>query len=244
MNVKVGTGRALINCKWLENDATIVLPITAAAASYNRYTAVIVRLDVSARTMSITTKNGNYSTNPIKPTMTNTDLIKEICLAMIYVGKGVTSITQANIQDTRGTNLCGWITGLIEQVDTSELYAQYQSAFNQYYNQMRASFDAWFADLTQELNVDTYVEHYTKTITGNEILTPRGYFSPDGYTYASTDIFYVYINGLLGVEGTDYTLTRPQYSYERPYYEININTTDTSNVVVIECIKSVIGFES
>lgn len=203
MNVKVGTGRAIINCKWLENDAVEIIPITAASVAYPRYTAVVVRLDMSERTMSIVTKDGTPSASPVKPQMTNTDSIKEICLAMIYVSAGVTSITQANIQDTRGTSLCGWITGLIRQVDTSELYDQYQTAFEEYYNQMRTAFDEWFADLTDDLNVDTYIQRYEKHWT----YSSAAQFNPTGYTYSASDIIDVYINGLRGDPTTDYTLS-------------------------------------
>lgn len=231
MNVKVGTGRAIINCKWLENDAVEIIPITAASVAYPRYTAVVVRLDMSERTMSIVTKDGAPSASPVKPQMTNTDSIKEICLAMIYVSAGVTRITQANIQDTRGTNLCGWITGLIRQVDTSELYDQYQTAFEEYYTQMRTAFDEWFADLTEDLNVDTYVKRFSQRLTYTAPFT----FAPTGYTYESTDIFEVFINGLLGIPNTDYFIL---INNNQPNISVQAGSGAHVDVIVL---KSIIG---
>lgn len=231
MNVKVGTGRAIINCKWLENDAVAIIPITAASVAYPRYTAVVVRLDMSERTMSIVTKDGTPSASPVKPQMTNTDSIKEICLAMIYVSAGVTRITQANIQDTRGTSLCGWITGLIRQVDTSELYDQYQTAFEEYYTQMRTAFDEWFADLTEDLNVDTYVKRFSQRLTYTAPFT----FAPTGYTYESTDIFEVFINGLLGIPNTDYFIL---INNNQPRISVQAGSGAHVDVIVL---KSIIG---
>lgn len=231
MNVQVSTGRAIIDCKWLENDAVEVLPITEASVAYPRYTAVVVRLDVSARTMSIVTKDGIASANPTKPSISNTDLIKELCLAMIYVGAGATKITQANIQDTRGTNLCGWITGLIRQVDTSELYDQYQTAFEEYYTQMRTAFDEWFADLTEDLNVDTYVKRFSQRLTYTAPFT----FAPTGYTYESTDIFEVFINGLLGIPNTDYFIL---INNNQPNISVQAGSGAHVDVIVL---KSIIG---
>ena len=231
MNVKVGTGRAIINCKWLENDAVEILPISAASVAYPRYTAVVVRLDMSERTMSIVTKDGTPSASPVKPQMTSTDSIKEICLAMIYVGANVTKITQANIQDTRGTNLCGWITGLIRQVDTSELYDQYQTAFEEYYEQMRTAFDEWFADLTEDLNVDTYIKRFSQRLTYTGTFT----FAPTGYTYESTDIFEVFINGLLGIPNTDYFIL---INNNQPNISVQAGSGAHVDVIVF---KSIIG---
>lgn len=234
MTVNVSTGRAIIDCKWLNNDAALALTITAANASLNRYTAVVARLDVSNRQMLITTKDGTAASSPAKPAMTNTSTIKELCLAYIYVGAGVTSITQAEIEDTRASSACGWVTGLIKQVDTSTLFAQWQSAYEQQY----AAFEDWFADLTEELNIDTFIRRYTKKVTLAGSSTTIS-LDMTGYEYDSDDIIDVYINGLLGDPDTDYAL-----SISGAAATVTPVATAAGTVIEIHATKSLIGSSS
>lgn len=139
MRVQVGAGRAIIDSKWIKNTAAYPLTINAAHVTLNRYTAIIIRLDLSARTIVITTKDGENATTPVKPVIANSETIKELCLAYVYVGRGVTAITQANIEDTRpDNNVCGWVTGIVQQVDTSKLFLQWQTAYEEFYKQMQS----------------------------------------------------------------------------------------------------------
>lgn len=107
MRVQVGAGRAIIGGKWFENTTAYDLTINPAHATLNRYTAVVIRLDRSARTIAITTKDGEPAENPRGPVMDGT----ELCLATIYIPKGATSISQSNIKDDRDDVVfCGWVT--------------------------------------------------------------------------------------------------------------------------------------
>ena len=139
MQVQLGAGRAIIDSKWIKNTAAYPLIINAAHVTLNRYTAIIIRLDLSARTIVITTKDGENATTPVKPVITNSETIKELCLAYVYVGRGVTAITQANIEDARpDNNVCGWVTSIVQQVDTSKLFLQWQTAYEEFYKQMQS----------------------------------------------------------------------------------------------------------
>lgn len=204
MNVNVQTGRAIIDCKWFNSDAVETLAITAASPVLNRYTAVVIRLDMTNRLMELDTVDGTAASTPSYPALTNTSQIKEICLAMIYVAAGATSISQANIMDMRASSLCGWVTGIVQQVDTSTLFLQWQTAYQAYYNAMTAQFEDWFASLTQQLNVNTYIKHFDKHATLTDSTGAMVPLNMDGYTYAESDIINVYINGLYAVKDTDY----------------------------------------
>ena len=234
MTVEVQSGRGLINCKWLSNNAILTLDITPAHAILNRYTAIVLRLDVVNRLMTITTKDGTAASSPVKPTMQNDASIVELCLAYVYVGASVTSISQSNIEDMRGSSLCGWVTGLIQQVDTSQLFLQYQTAYEEQYQ----AFQRWFADLTEELRVDTYVERYNKQVTLAGSATTIS-LDMTGYSYSSDDIIEVYINGLLADASSDYTLDT---SGATP--TVTPVATKSGTVVDINVIKSVIGYTS
>lgn len=238
MNVLVQSGRALIDCRWIKNTAAVTLPITAAHVTLNRYTAVFVRLDYSARAISIITVDGTPAQTPTRPEPTNTDQVRDLCLAYIYVPAGATQIAQANISDQRGTALCSWVTGLIKQVDTSTLFAQWQDAFESYYREMTLQFDAWLQTLTQSLNVNTYIIEFRKTTTLPPLIRPTPiHLDMHGYGYDTSDIIHVYINGLLGEPGTDYILDT---SNTMP--TVTVMAIEPGTVVTISVLKSRIGF--
>lgn len=205
MNVDIQTGRAIIDCRWIRNDAVLTMPITASHVTLARYTAIMVRLDYSARTISIIAVDGTPATSPTKPEPTQTATVKDLVLAYLYIPAGATAIQQANIQDQRGTSLCGWVTGLIKQVDTSQLFAQWQDACETFYRDMTAGFNAWFDTLTSKLSIDTYIQQYRKDVTLTESTNVIA-LDMSNYAYDQSDIVHVYINGLMAVPGTDYTL--------------------------------------
>ena len=244
MQVQVGAGRAIIDSKWLKNTAAYPLTINAAHVTLNRYTAIVIRLDLSARTISILTKDGENATAPIKPTMTNSETVKEMCLAYVYVGRGVTTITQANIEDTRpDNNVCGWVTGIVQQVDTSKLFLQYQTAYEQQLQTMQdwqeaqeTAFNTWFTALTDQLNVNTYIQKFHKVV---DMGTKNGVFPLDmsDYTYAASDVLFVNVNGVMLVEDYDYLLDT-----SKTPVEIHTNAElEADNILEITVLKSKIG---
>lgn len=238
MEVNVQTGRAIINCKWINNSSVNTLTITGSHPTLNRWTAVVLRLDIVNRLIAITTKDGTNASEPVKPTMQNDGTMVELCLAYIYVAAGATALTQANITDMRGSNLCGWVTGLIEQVDTSTLFDQYNSAYAQYYAQMTAAFDAWFSTLTEELNVNTYVQHFRKHNEYTSSVTTTT-LDMTGYSYSADDIIQVYINGLYGQLGVDYTINT-----SGTYPVISTTATASGTEIDVLVLKSKIGFNT
>lgn len=235
MSVNVQTGRGIINCKWINNNAVLPLTITQAHAMLDRYTAVVMKLDITNRLMTITTKDGTAASTPVKPTLQNDATGVELCLAWIYVNAGATTITQDKIEDARPSSDCGWVTGLIEQVDTSTLFLQYQTAYENYYAEMTEKFDEWFSTLTDELNVNTYIKCYKKEFTFSTTGSQAIPLDMTGYNFAFSDIINVYINGLLSKAGTDYV-----------FDSVNLTITPTATAsgteVAIEVLKSKVGF--
>lgn len=195
MTVNVGSGRAIIDCKWINLDGSEILDISPASPTQARYTAVVVRMDLTNRTMELDTVDGEPAASPEYPEITNTAVIKELCLAMVYVPANAVSISQVNITDMRGSEYCLWVTGLIQQLDTSTLFLQWQAAFEEF-----------FEALTGRLQVNTYIQEYHKVVTmdgSSSTIT----LDMEGYTYEEGDIVRIHINGLLAKAGTDYTLT-------------------------------------
>ena len=160
MRVKVGSGRAIIQSRWVKNDAVVQLTLDPSNASLNRMDAIVLRLDKTDRSITLTVKNGTaVSGVPNMPDITRNDNVYELYLASVYVPAGAARVV--TITDLRPSSYCGWVTGIVKQVDTSDLFLQYQQAYAEMYERFSefiaertADFDAWFRDLTQQLTVD------------------------------------------------------------------------------------------
>ena len=247
MTVNVQSGRAFIDCRWLENNAVESITINPSHATLKRYTAVVVRLDYSNRIMSITTKDGTPATTPTKPSMTRNEQIYEICLAYVLVEAGATSISQSKITDTRANkNLCGWVTGVIEQVDTTTLFNQWEAAYNENVGEMeswedtqKTAFEEWLSTLTEQLTVGAYIREFKKNVTLASGASRTIQLDWNNYTHEATDVFFVNLNGLKAEESADYTLNT---SATPPTITVNCNGVD--DVVDIKVLKTVLGIPS
>lgn len=233
MNISIGSGRAVIKSRWAKNDSAVLLAVSSADLVNPRYTSVILELDMAERTFSLKLVDGTPAAVPEKPSVIRTDTVRQLCLAYIYVPAGTPAIVQSMITDNRPNSPeCGWVTGLIEQVDTSTLFLQWQSAYEQQYE----AFETWFSHLTEQLNVDTYIERYVKSIT-TQTATNTYALDPDGYTYEASDIIDVFINGLAATDD-DFFIDEPVPGTAT----ITLNNLSAGNSVLVNITKSKIGF--
>lgn len=238
MTVNVSPGRAMLDCHWLNNDANYLLQIESADVILDRIDAVVMKLDLndSVRNISIVVKKGVASSNPVAPAMIRNDFIKEWCLAEIKVNKLATKITQSDIRDTRAdTTVCGWVTGLIEQVDTSTLLLQWEDMYNKYYANMKAEFEKWFSALTQQLGIITYIQKYQNVYTPQSEVREVQINIPE-YERLN-DILQVYIGGIMLIEGKEYEVRGTGSSA----VIVLTNTIRPGNDLTFIVLKSVIG---
>lgn len=161
MAVQVWPGRGMADCHWMDNDSMYTVILDDADLILDRIDAVVMRLDESddAREVCIAVKKGAPASSPQAPAMERTEKVEEYCLAQIYVPKikddGTQEIIQANITDTRAdTEVCGWVTSLIDQVDTHTLFLQWQDAYQRYYDESTAEFETWLAGIKAQLGED------------------------------------------------------------------------------------------
>lgn len=93
---------------------------------YGRIDAVVARLDLNKRDIHIEVIQGLPAETPEKPEHLRTAMIFDLVLAYVTVGVGVTEITDADIEDVRADEaLCGFVKGVVEQIETGELFRQY-----------------------------------------------------------------------------------------------------------------------
>lgn len=150
MTISVLDGRAWINGYFYENTSTLDLTIEMADALYNRIDRVVCRLDLTAREITIALKKGTPSASPIAPILTRNGDIYELALADIEVTKGSTVITNSKITDLRmNTSLCGVVASVVNQIDTTNLFAQYDDAFKLWFDSVK---DLFQGDIAGNLN--------------------------------------------------------------------------------------------
>ena len=158
MTVTVKSGYAWINGYWAWQDVDDNITIDSSSMSLPRIDRVVLRLDLtqSGRVVSLSVKNGVEASSPVAPALTRNNEIYEIALADIAVAVNASSITQSNITDQRlNASLCGIVTGLIDQIDTTTLYNQIQSDLSEFKTVSQADFEAWIATIRGILDDET-----------------------------------------------------------------------------------------
>ena len=205
MNIICKKGEGLFGDKWFENPSGIAITVPSNTGTVPRIDSVLVQVDTrtSGRVGNIVHRTGTPASSPVPPAINQVEGVIEYRLANIRVNAGVSSITQSMITDRRGSSDCPWVTSLIYQVDTSTLYDQWQAAYAEYFEEEKALWDAWYAHLTEELDVSMTLDRHVNTVITSEYTWDVNI----GLDYDhNTDILEVYINGLRAVEGTQYVV--------------------------------------
>lgn len=144
MTVRVKSGLGWINGYYCNNDEDYLLTISPANGTLPRIDAVVLRWSRSNRSISLEVKTGVATSSPSAPPLERSADNYELMLASIRVVAGTTSIAQASITDKRpDSTVCGWVKGVVDQIDTTGLFAQYNDAFQ-----------TWFANIQSQLSGD------------------------------------------------------------------------------------------
>jgi hypothetical protein len=207
MTINVGSGRAIIKCHWVKNDASTTITLDPSDVQYARIDAIVLRLDADNRSITLTVKKGTPSANPVMPAITRNETVYELYLASVLISSGATQPT--SITDLRPSSYCGWVTGIIQQVDTSDLFLQWQTAYEQQFNifdaymeQKMQQFNAWFSTLTSELTVEagiTKLQDRGHVSAGTNVVS----IMIDGYDM-DEDVLFVFVDGVFFAENYDY----------------------------------------
>jgi hypothetical protein len=218
MQLTVTAGWAFIKCRWFSLDAVLPLTVDAADMVLSRVDRVVVRLDMSNRLMEIAIKKGTPgSSSP--PALTRVEGgIWEISLAQVAVPGGTVALTQANITDERAdTSVCGFVTGLIDQIDTTDLFTQYNTAFS-----------TWFESIKDAVKATTIVISMRSKYTTTGASTNTIPIGISGYN-PTLDILNVYVNGIRVTA----------YTSDEYYIYLTDALTVSGTEVDIEVLKSV-----
>lgn len=131
LKIKIAAGQAYINGYSYENTADLQKTLTAVTGS--RIDRVVVRLDLTTRTISIAVKSGTPATTPVAPALTRTADVYELGLADIMLTTGTTTVTSAMITDLRtNSTYCGGVTMRVDRDeflgDITRTFAEFTQA--------------------------------------------------------------------------------------------------------------------
>lgn len=143
MTLKISAGSCFIN------GATRDLPDTELTLELSdtslRTDLVVLRFDLLQRNIIPLILTGG--------SIVRNDSVWDLLLAKVAVAANATSVSQVNISDQRGTSDCPYVTGLLEQIDTSGLFAQYGAEWDKQMAEREKDWNDFVAQLGDSDNV-------------------------------------------------------------------------------------------
>lgn len=171
MTTNVLSGQAWINGWWYRNTDVYTLSHSVADGVLSRIDVVVLRWDHSARDMYLRVIEGTPSANPVKPAIVRNADYYDLQLCTVSIPAGSIRITQAQITDTRLDNsVCGLVTGVVDQIDTTSLFTQFQTAFQEWKDNQQADYETWTDARKAAYNqfVSDTEQDYTNYTTGKQ----------------------------------------------------------------------------
>ena len=180
MTITIQEGDANIEGYRYTNTGDLTKTIDTADGELKRIDNVVIRLDLTNRLISAQIIKGTFSDKPSAPSLVRSSTVYDIKLAEVYIDNGITSITQSAIKDTRfDKNVCGNVVSTVETIDTTDVYNQLYTKFEELIQQEQDTFTAWFNRIKNQLDsdaaghlaaqinkiVDNGLRSYTKRLT-------------------------------------------------------------------------------
>ena len=137
LSVQVSAGQAWVRPARFKGRSIIMeqpgtLTLTAADAVRSRIDRIVLRYDAAARKTSLVVLDGTPgSAAPAAPEISRTELVYDLCLAEIRRPAGSTSVTTADITDTRADEtVCGVMRDGVTGIPTGTLVQQFRAVID------------------------------------------------------------------------------------------------------------------
>ena len=151
MEVIVDTGNAFIEGKLKKFDSQTTLTVEQASANSTRIDSVICRRNDTDRDFTLMIVKGTT----VAPLPVRENGIYDIVLAHITVPASAVEIKQENITDTRmNADICGWVVSNVEEVDFSQVSAQWADYIANFEADELQAFNEWFDTIKGQLSTD------------------------------------------------------------------------------------------
>lgn len=169
LSVTMGTGRAMLKCRWMRATAPVTLELPAAsslvATSY--YIAIELNTSAGVRQMQPVVVQGS------EPPANNAENgLYYLTLAKVNIPANATSVRGNDIEDLRASRTCGYVTSLAAKTSLTHYRNHYQIDAD------GTSFEIGIANyiystdvLFVHLNGLKLVEDVDFTISGSKIIT-------------------------------------------------------------------------
>ena len=159
MQVIIPSGLAYFNSTWIFNDTDYIQPIDAApiVAGFTRIDGIFLKMgpedDQATRENTIYYMAGTpASQGAVKPVPTSENGEKYIPLCYVTVATDITAITASMIQNTVGTDVCPFVSGILKTISAGELLAQWEAQWNEWLAAKKENsdleWDTWFQTAT------------------------------------------------------------------------------------------------
>ncbi|WAX12100.1 hypothetical protein CS266P2_00066 [Clostridium phage CS266P2] len=161
--VVVRRGKAYIDGYWYEltEDMEITIPVNTKA--YIVKDVIRCTLDKAERKISIVLEEDVISDYPM-----NNNTRHDLVLSTIVVQPNASKLNAEDITDKRpDKTYCGFVTGVIDQIDTTELFQQYDDAFQTWFNEMK---DQLSTDVAGNLQTQIGLLSNLKTIVKDSVV--------------------------------------------------------------------------
>lgn len=189
--VNVSSGRAWFNHTWTYNDAPMPISCGSAAVLLDRYDAIVLEVNAASdvRKNSIKVVTGTEASNPVKPTMENTEFVHQYPLAYILRKAGSSSILQSQIENAVGTEACPICTGVLKSLNVEQMMAQWEAQFDEWFQSAKDTLSGDVAgNLLNKIEKaeDKIPYMYTATLSVNNWIRSSGTYYSNGYIYKQT----------------------------------------------------------
>lgn len=157
MNITLYKGYVNISGRVRNFKQDMEFTLEAANSTYPRIDTVVLELNYTDRQIAAKVVTGQYSADtPSATAPVRTDSVYQLVVAQIYVGAGVTAVTQADITDTRtNTDICGYVASTVTEMDFSQFSAQFAAYYEEFVTENEADFTDWVAGLHDILDSET-----------------------------------------------------------------------------------------
>ncbi len=167
MTVTLKPGNAYINGYRYKNDSDKTLTLDTADGVLSRIDRIVIRSTTLDREIKAYVKTGEFASSPVAPELQQDADMWELGVADISVVNGAVSVSQADITDLRlNSTYCGIVSGVVDQVDTTTLFSQYQAwladateqgetDLTTMKSQFQTDFNSWFSGLQEVLDENT-----------------------------------------------------------------------------------------
>lgn len=128
LSVIVSAGWAFINGCYYHNDAPKEIPLLSNQTNVNRVDSIRLRYSEADKKISAVSFTGNTE-------IVRSEGTYDLKLADVIVPSFAVTVSAANISDARpNESVCGFVKGLVEVVDTEDLFSQYNAMFTEWFN--------------------------------------------------------------------------------------------------------------